>query len=624
MINLEKKTSQPVEAEMHYKMYKDGKKLVTAGITTLMFSGFVLGTQTTAHADTTSDTSSDGGQAQATTGGNAVTQTTAASTASATTATTQTVAAATTQTASVAASATATASQAGTITQPVNVDSSALDQAVEAAKQVGLNPTQKPTTSSTVAPSEVDSAKAQIESDYASQAAKLNEATEQQQTINKYNGANGDHTALDEAVKKAQSTPGLSVKQDETKTSTFQASDKSGIANWEKSTASDYASQVDAINKAIDAQNQNNAKYEQEMAEWRAAHLNNNPNGLTTADVQQQLTLAAEPDAKVDIKILDSRATLTASDRVFWDTTWNRVKLSTAISGNIAQATYTNLKNSYYVDKNGQKHLIAKIVKVFSNTDDVASKSDTSIPFLDIGTDPSRGVWYDGTSGVTETDTFYDADGNVINLSDNTAYIAVTSLNSLYESSKDGWTNGNFAISGLPLHIESATPISNGKAYTLAGSSVTVHSNGALYADQTNNVTYQDGPSIDQTTWKSDKDWEESAQYYGSGIIAVHGDSFSIRFETNFGDNDRNYNSGIWYTLDTIIPQTPTPTRQTTSTSYHYNVSSVPVPLPLSAKRLIQVSFANSRYYRSKNQLKKPDTSLYRALFDLISFHAWT
>ena len=253
MINLEKKTSQPVEAEMHYKMYKDGKKLVTAGITTLMFSGFVLGTQTTAHADTTSDTSSDGGQAQATTGGNAVTQTTAASTASATTATTQTVAAATTQTASVAASATATASQAGTITQPVNVDSSALDQAVEAAKQVGLNPTQKPTTSSTVAPSEVDSAKAQIESDYASQAAKLNEATEQQQTINKYNGANGDHTALDEAVKKAQSTPGLSVKQDETKTSTFQASDKSGIANWEKSTASDYASQVDAINKAIDA-----------------------------------------------------------------------------------------------------------------------------------------------------------------------------------------------------------------------------------------------------------------------------------------------------------------------------------------------------------------------------------
>ena len=230
------------------------------------------------------------------------------------------------------------------------------------------------------------------------------------------------------------------------------------------------------------------------------------------------------------------------------------------------------MKNSYYVDKNGQKHLIAKIVKVFSNTDDVASKSDVDIPLLDIATNPAMGVWYDGTSGVTETDTFYDADGNVINLSDNTAYIAVTSLNAIYESAKDGYANGNFAVSGLVSHVESATPISNGKAYTLAGSSVTAHSNGALYADQTNSVTYQGGPTTDQTTWKSDKDWEESAQYYGSGIIAVHGNSFSIRFETNFGDNDLNYNSGIWYTLDTIIPQTPTPTRQTSSTSYHYNV----------------------------------------------------
>lgn len=581
MINLEKKTSQPVEAEMHYKMYKDGKKLVTAGITTLMFSGFVLGTQTTAHADTTSDTSFDGGQSQATTGGNAVTQTTAASAASATTATAQT-SATTTQTASVAASATATASQAGTITQPVNVDSSALDQAVEAAKQAGLNVTQKPTTSSTVAPSGVDSARAQIESDYASQAAKLNEATEQQETANKYNDSKGDTTTLDEAVKKAQSTPGMSVTQDETKTTTKNADDKSGIANWEKSTASDYASQVDAINKAIDAQNQNNAKYEQEVAEWKAAHLNNNPNGLTTADVQQQLSLAVEPDAKVDIKILDSRASLGPSDRVFKDTTWSRVNLSTDISGDIVQATYTNLKNSYYVDKNGQKHLIAKIVKVFSNSGYTVSNNDGHTSLLDIATDPSLGVWYEDISGITETDTFYDADGNVINLSDNTAYIAVTSLNSLYESSKNGWTNKEYALSGLPAHVESATPISNGKAYTLAGSSVTVHSNGALYADQTNDrvdTSASDAPqNTDQTTWKSTDYWDANNSentYFGAGIIAVHGDSFSIRFETNFGDNDAKLDPWVWYTLDTIIPQTPTPTRQTTSTSYHYNVLKV-------------------------------------------------
>lgn len=351
------KVSQPIDASsLHYKMYKDGKHWVTAGITTLMFSGLILGTQTTAHADTATASTSGNGQAQATTGGNAVTQTTAqaASTSNANTAAaSQTTA--NTVSATVAAASTATQSQsAGTITQPVAVDHSQLDQAVAAAKQAGLNPQQQPTTSSTVAPSEVESAKANIESDYASQAAKLQEAADQQQTINKYNGSKGDTSALDAAVKEAQNTPGLTVTQDQTKTTTLKANDKSGIANWSSSTATDYASQVDAINKAIAAQKQNNTEYDQAMAKWKEANLNNNPNGLTTADVQQQLTLAGELNAKVDIKILDSRASLGPSDRVFKDTTWNRVNLSTDISGDIAQATYTNLKNSYYVDKNGK------------------------------------------------------------------------------------------------------------------------------------------------------------------------------------------------------------------------------------------------------------------------------
>lgn len=574
------KTSQPIDTSLHYKMYKDGKHWVTAGITTLMFSGLILGTQTTAHADTTTASTSGDGQAQATTGGNAVTQTTAqAASASNANTTAASQATANTVSATAAAASTATQSQsAGTITQPVAVDHSQLDQAVAAAKQAGLNPQQQPTTSSTVAPSEVDSAKANIESDYASQAAKLNEATEQQETANHYNDSKGDTTALDEAVKKAQSTPGLSVKQDETKTTTKSADDKSGIANWEKSTASDYASQVDAINKAIDAQKQNNTEYDQAMAKWKTANLNNNPNGLTTADVQQQLTLAGEPDAKVSIKVLDGRASLGPSDRVFKDTTWNRVNLSADISGDIAQATYTNLKNSYYVDKNGEKHLIAKIVKTFSNSGYTVSNNDGHTSLLDIATDPSLGVWYQDISGITETDTFYDANGNVINLSDNTAYIAVTSLNSMYENAKNGWTSRDYALSGLPVHVESAMPVSNGKAYTLAGSSVTVHSNGALYADKTNNVTYKEGPTTDQTTWKSNDDWDSNNSenaYFGSGIIAVHGDSFSIRFETNFGDNDAKLNPWVWYTLDTIIPQTPTPTRKTTSTSYHYNVLKV-------------------------------------------------
>ena len=258
------KTSQPIDTSVHYKMYKDGKHWVTAGITTLMFSGLILGTQTTAHADTAATSTSGDGQAQATTGGNAVTQTTAS--ASSTSTATVSQPAANTVSATAAAASTATQSQsAGTITQPVAVDHSQLDQAVAAAKQAGLNPQQQPTTSSTVAPSEVDSAKANIESDYASQAAKLQEATDQQQTINKYNGSKGDSSALDAAVKEAQNTPGLTVTQDQTKTTSLKANDKSGIANWESNTAADYSSQVDAINKAIDAQRRKNDEYQQQV-----------------------------------------------------------------------------------------------------------------------------------------------------------------------------------------------------------------------------------------------------------------------------------------------------------------------------------------------------------------------
>ena len=596
MINLEKKTSQPVEAEMHYKMYKDGKKLVTAGITTLMFSGFVLGTQTTAHADTTSDTSSDGGQAQATTGGNAVTQTTAASAASANTATVQTTAAATTQ----------TASQAGTITQPVNVDSSALDQAVEAAKQVGLNPTQKPTTSSTVAPSEVDSAKAQIESDYASQAAKLNEATEQQQTINKYNGANGDHTALDEAVKKAQNTPGLSVKQDETKTSTFQASDKSGIANWEKSTASDYASQVDAINKAIDAQKQNNSA---------------NGQVVDSSTVIQKLVVDHDSGSTVSvINVVNGTvselkdAMLNGADHMgdgYRIDSIDRTKPATFT------VTYSNLSKITY---NGRK--ITKVTYDVTLTPHYDGDGGYNFGVLN---DFAYGLYLNRDIANLKMKMYYD-DGELVDFSAGNAYLSVNSLNNYTNNLKE-------------YSIETVRVNSGGQALALRGSSVTVHNGNTLYSDKANTWT-TDGhyAATDDSANKESfelnpnsvtdnnipEGWDttnSTNRYYGAGLVKLTGTVLDFDlYAANTGIPEGTYwRNGLWYNTSTIIPVTPT-----TEIHYHYNVSSVPVPLPLSAKRLIQVSFANSRYYRSKNQLKKPDTSLYRALFDLISFHAWT
>lgn len=547
MINLEKKTSQPVEAEMHYKMYKDGKKLVTAGITTLMFSGFVLGTQTTAHADTTSDTSSDGGQAQATTGGNAVTQTTAASAASANTATVQTAAAATTQ----------TASQAGTITQPVNVDSSALDQAVEAAKQVGLNPTQKPTTSSTVAPSEVDSAKAQIESDYASQAAKLNEATEQQQTINKYNGANGDHTALDEAVKKAQNTPGLSVKQDETKTSTFQASDKSGIANWEKSTASDYASQVDAINKAIDAQKQNNSA---------------NGQVVDSSTVIQKLVVDHDSGSTVSVtNVVNGTiselkdAMLNGADHMgdgYRIDSIDRTKPATFT------VTYSNLSKITY---NGRK--ITKVTYDVTLTPHYDGDGGYDFGVLN---DFAYGLYLNRDIANLKMKMYYD-DGELVDFSAGNAYLSVNSLNNYTNNLKE-------------YSIETVRVNSGGQALALRGSSVTVHNGNTLYSDKANTWT-TDGhyAATDDSANKESfelnpnsvtdsnipKGWDttdSASRYYGAGLVKLTGTVLDFDlYADNTGIPEGTYwRNGLWYNTSTIIPVTPT-----TEIHYHYNVAKV-------------------------------------------------
>lgn len=548
MINLEKKTSQPVEAEMHYKMYKDGKKLVTAGITTLMFSGFVLGTQTTAHADTTSDTSSDGGQAQATTGGNAVTQTTAASAASATTATTQTAA---------AAASTATASQAGTITQPVNVDSSALDQAVDAAKQAGLKVTPQPTTSSTVAPSEVDSAKAQIESDYASQAAKLNEATEQQETVNHYNDSKGDTTALDEAVKKAQSTPGMSVKQDETTTTTKRADDKSGIANWEKSTASDYASQVDAINKAIDAQKQNNSA---------------NGQVVDSSTVIQKLVIDHDSGSTATATNLVN-ATISEMKDVMFNGADNmgdgyEVKPIDTTKPATFTVTYNNLSKITY---NGRK--ITKVTYDVTLTPNSDSSEDYNFMFLN---DFAYGLALNRDVVNLKMKMYYD-NGELVDFSAGNAYLSVNSLNN--------YTNDLKAYS-----IETVRVNSGGQALALRGSSVTVHNGNTLYSDKANTWT-TDGhyAATDDSANKESfelnpnsvtdsnipKGWDttdSASRYYGAGLVKLTGTVLDFDlYAANTGIPEGTYwRNGLWYNTSTIIPVTPT-----TEIHYHYNVLKV-------------------------------------------------
>lgn len=551
------KTSQPIDTSLHYKMYKDGKHWVTAGITTLMFSGLILGTQTTAHADTTTASTSGDGQAQATTGGNAVTQTTAQA-ASASNANTAAASQTTANTVSATAAAASTATQsqsAGTITQPVAVDHSQLDQAVAAAKQAGLNPQQQPTTSSTVAPSEVESAKANIESNYASQAAKLNEATEQQETANHYNDSKGDTTALDEAVKKAQSTPGLSVKQDEAKTTTKSADDKSGIANWEKSTASDYASQVDAINKAIDAQKQNNAQ---------------NANVIDSSSVIQKLSIDHDSGSTVSVTNVVNGTVSDMKDVMFngADHMGDGYRIDSVDDTKPATftVTYNNLSKITYNDRK-----ITKIVYEVTLT----PNNNQSYNFMVLN-DFAYGLALNNDVANLKMRMYYD-NGELVDFSDGNAYLSVNSLNNYTNNLKE-------------YSIETTRVNSGGKALALRGSSVTVHDGTTLYSDKANTYTTDGHYAATSDTANTESfelnpnsvtdtnipvGWDTTNspyRYYGAGLVKLTGSVLDIDiYAANTGIPAGTFwRNGLWYNTSTIIPVTPT-----TSVSYHYNVLKV-------------------------------------------------
>lgn len=205
MIVKEKQNLKPItHTTRHYKLYKDGKHLVTAGIASLSVIGVMaVSSEITVHADTNNEAN---GAQQTATGGNAVTATTSTS---------------------------GTSGQASTITQPVNVDHSQLNNAVDQARQAGLTVNQKPTTTQTVSQDQVDVAKQNIQNDETKQAQQIQTITRQHQTevsnVNNFNGSKGDTSQLDAKVQEAQSVSGLTVVHDQDQTTVKKASDTQGI-----------------------------------------------------------------------------------------------------------------------------------------------------------------------------------------------------------------------------------------------------------------------------------------------------------------------------------------------------------------------------------------------------------
>ncbi|MFR0575731.1 LPXTG cell wall anchor domain-containing protein [Limosilactobacillus reuteri subsp. suis] len=242
MIVKEKQNLKPItHTTRHYKLYKDGKHLVTAGIASLSVIGVMaVSSEITVHADTNNEAN---GAQQTATGGNAVTATTSG-----------------------------TSGQASTITQPVNVDHSQLNNAVDQARQAGLTVNQKPTTTQTVSQDQVDVAKQNIQNDETKQAQQIQTITRQHQTevsnVNNFNGSKGDTSQLDAKVQEAQSVSGLTVVHDQDQTTVKKASDTQGIQEAVNNATQSNNDQAQSIQNAIDTQKRNNAEYDNALRDY--------------------------------------------------------------------------------------------------------------------------------------------------------------------------------------------------------------------------------------------------------------------------------------------------------------------------------------------------------------------
>lgn len=589
------KTSRPV---LRHKMYKSGKKWIVAGIAGAAAMTYSM----TVHADTTSQQVTTNSTQDINAGGNAVTSTGTQTNNNTTTTLNVSAASSQSQPSTNALYESKVAdSQQGTIYTPVNVDHSKLDNAVKQASDAGVRMVHDNDTVQNTTNENVDSARQAIEDQYNDQIADINRqaahARQETSNYNTYNGNQGDHSGLDQAVQNAQSVPGLSISKSNNQNTTVDPANDSQINQWETNTQNDYSSQTAAINNTIATQKQNNAdytsklteynqaqqNYQRELTNWRNSHSDSiNPNGVSISDVQQQLSLGREPNASYSIATSHLHYGLNPKDIVgtgIDSSKGTQIWLTNSEPGTIVTVTYTNLNNSYYTDSNGNKEKISKIVRTFSNglienvtASIVDGKKEHRILVFN---DPTDGFWYNGLQGVTVTDQYFDTLGNPITISSNTGYLAVTSLNACY-GDKNAVT-----LTGPSRHVEQVTPMYGGKAIALLGSSIT-NNGGSLYATKTNSDDVA-------STWNGPGKWDNKGlnEYYGSGLISLYGNSFSLRFSCQRG-NFNDGNNTVWATMTTIIPETPgpkykgpkKPNPKSSSIHYHYDTLTVNPPKP--------------------------------------------
>lgn len=374
---------------------------------------------------------------------------------------------------------------------------------------------------------------------------------------------NVDYTDSDKKIADAKAK-GMDIKET---TKTVTVNTRADAKKAQEQAKADKEAQDTALDKSIASYN-----------EWSGG--NTGINGVKPGDINQQLIMKKEPNAKTDINITNNNVVskkLTLDQMNSGTTELPRginpgnsnikskfgyyVQAGSGvkgISGDLATITYADLENTTY---NGKK--ISKIEVVLSDLGDNPIKNPSWAPGVIIFQDPTDTIWNIQTQGTTYTYKFYDENGNKIDPADKTAFFTIGSLNAGYgdvnhAETATGDTNSPHFVRETVQGIgNSVTP------YKLEGSSVTIHDDNKAYSDASNTAIggLSDPNHVIPKDWAGWDSTDASNRIIGSTLFGFkNGVDPKLRFST---DSDASSDDSFdqWGTVSTTIdPSRPAPT----------------------------------------------------------------
>lgn len=374
---------------------------------------------------------------------------------------------------------------------------------------------------------------------------------------------NADYSDSDKKIADA-TAKGMKITET-TKTVTVKT--KAEAEKAQEQAKKDKATQDAALDKAISSYN-----------EWSGG--NTGINGVKPGDINQQLIMKKEPNAKTDINLTNDSVMskkLTPEQMNSGTTELPRginpgnsdikstygyyvhSKSGTkGASGNLGTITYSNLENTTY---NGKK--VSKIEMDLSDLGDNPLKNPSWAPGVIIFQDPTDTIWNIQTQGTSYTYRFYDEDGNKIDFKDKTAFFTIGSLNAGYGDANRAETATGDTNS--PHFVRETVQVVGGSAdmFKLEGSSVTVHDDNKAYSDASNTAIggLSDPNHVIPSSWAGWDSTDASNRIVGASLIGFkEGVDPQIRFATDSdGSSDDSYDQ--WGTVSTTIdPSRPAPT----------------------------------------------------------------